>query len=201
MAFDWKQDPSQEAPIYYSKMMALLQLATDPFSNEVDRDLHSCLFSTKAHAMIIQLKTLTSMDRWEVIGRISKSNVLQSTWAFKFQRFPYWHLSQNKARFCGGGGHRHIEGVDFIKTVAPVVKLSTVRFFLILSQVLNLSTKQVDCIATFIHAPITDTMYVVMSEPGMVLKSKHSLFGLKQSPRNIFKYLKSYLEKCDFLSD
>jgi hypothetical protein len=120
MAFDWKQDPSQEAPIYYSKMMALLQLATDPFSNEVDRDLHSCLFSTKAHPMIIQLKTLTNMDCCEVTERVSKSNVRQSAWAFKFKRFPYWHLSQNKARFCGGG-HRHIEGVDFIKTVVSVV--------------------------------------------------------------------------------
>jgi hypothetical protein len=29
-ALDWKQNPSQEAPIYYSKMMALLQLVTDP---------------------------------------------------------------------------------------------------------------------------------------------------------------------------
>jgi hypothetical protein len=34
--------------------------------------------------------------------------------------------------------------------------------------------------------------------PVTILHSKHSLYGLKQSPRTIFKYLKSYFEKCGF---
>jgi hypothetical protein len=92
--------------------------------------------------------------------------------------------STNKARFCAGG-HRQIEGVDFSETFAPVVNWTTVRLLLVLSQVLNLSTKQVDYTAAFILAPINDTVYLEMprgfSEPGMVLKLKRSLYG---SPRN-----------------
>jgi hypothetical protein len=38
----------QEAPTYYSRMMALLQLATDPFLGEIDGGLYPCLLSTKA---------------------------------------------------------------------------------------------------------------------------------------------------------
>jgi hypothetical protein len=53
-------------------------------------------------------------------------------------------------------GHRQIEGVDFFETFAPVVNWTTVRLLLVLSQVLNLSTKQVDYTAAFIHAPIND---------------------------------------------
>jgi hypothetical protein len=75
---------------YYSKMMALLQLATDPFTNEIDGDLHPCSLSSKAsqegnptyeeamngphrdgfhNAMIKELKTLTDMESWEVVKK------------------------------------------------------------------------------------------------------------------------------------
>jgi hypothetical protein len=142
---------------YYSKMMALLQLATDPFTNEIDGDLHPCSLSSKAsqegnptyeeamngphrdgfhNAMIKELKTLTDMESWEVVKRVPWSNVLPSIWAFKLKRFPDGSLSKYKSRFCAGG-HRQIEGVDFVETFAPVVNWSTVRLLLILSQVLK----------------------------------------------------------------
>jgi hypothetical protein len=83
LGLDWTKNALQEAPTYYSKMMALLQLATDPFSSEIDGDLHPCLLSTKAsqadnpsfdeamngphrdgfyQAMVKELKTLTDME-------------------------------------------------------------------------------------------------------------------------------------------
>jgi hypothetical protein len=101
--------------------------------------------------MVTELKTLTNMDCWEVVERVSGSNVLPSTWAFKLKRYPDGSLSKYKARFCAGG-HRRIEG-----TFAPVVNWTTVRLLLILSQVLNLATKQVDYTAAFVHAPIHNT--------------------------------------------
>lgn len=222
MNLNWKSNFLQQVPTYYSKMMALLQLATDPFTNEIDGDLHPCLLASKAsqadnptyeeamngphrdgfhEAMVKELKTLTDMECWDVVKRVPGSNVLPSTWAFKMKRFPDGSLSKYKARFCAGG-HRQIEGVDFFETFAPVVNWTTVRLLLILSQVLNLSTKQVDYTAAFIHAPINDTVYVEMprgfSETGKVLKLKKSLYGLKQSPRNFFLHLKENLEACNF---
>jgi hypothetical protein len=65
---------------------------------------------------------------------------------------------------------------------------------LILSQVMGLATKQVDYTAAFVHAPIDKNVYVEMpqgfAEHGQVLKLKRSLYGLKQSPRNFFLFLK-----------
>jgi Reverse transcriptase (RNA-dependent DNA polymerase) len=87
------------------------------------------------------------------------SILLPSTWAFKIKRFPDGSLSKYKSRFCAGG-HRQIEEVDFFETFAPVVNRTTVRLLLILSQVLNLSTKQVDYTAALINAPINDIVYV-----------------------------------------
>jgi hypothetical protein len=222
MSLDWKSTVLHSVPTYYSKMMALVQLATDPYTNEIDGDLHPCLLTSKASqadnptyeeamngphregfqkAMEKELKTLNEMECWDVVDRVPGSNVLPSTWAFKMKRFPDGSLSKYKARFCAGG-HRQIEGVDFFETFAPVVNWTTVRLLLILSQVLNLSTKQVDYTAAFIHAPINDVVYVAMprgfSEVGKVLKLKKSLYGLKQSPRNFFLHLKENLEGCGF---
>jgi Reverse transcriptase (RNA-dependent DNA polymerase) len=151
--------------------------------------------------MKIELKTLTDMKCWDVVPRTPSMNVLPSTWAFKLKRYPDGSVRKYKARFCAGG-HRQIEGVDFFETFAPVVNWTTVRLLLILSQVLNLSSRQVDYTAAFVHAPIDDEVYVAMprgfSEPGKVLKLRRSLYGLKQSPRNFFQYLKSNLEKSGF---
>jgi hypothetical protein len=130
-------------------------------------------------------------------------NVLPSTWAFKCKRFPDGRVRKLKARFCVRGD-RQVEGVDFFDTFAPVVNWTTVRLMLILSAILGLSTHQVDYTAAFVHAPMDEDVYVDMprgfSEQGKILKLKKSLYGLKQSPRNFFRFLKGKLEKIGFES-
>ena len=71
-----------------------------------------------------------------------------------------------------------------------------------MSILLNLSTTQVDYTCAFLHAPVTDDIYVEMpkgyQEKGKVLKLKRSLYGLKQAPRNFYLHLKQALEKQNF---
>ncbi|KAG7373658.1 reverse transcriptase RNA-dependent DNA polymerase [Nitzschia inconspicua] len=222
MALDWTQSRVLPSPTNYSRMMALFNLATDPFTNEIDGDLHPCLLASKAsqadnpsyeevmsgphragflEAMKLELATLMDMHCWDVVDRVAGMNVLPSTWAFKLKRLPDGSVRKYKARFCAGG-HRQIEGVDFFETFAPVVNWTTVRLLLVLSQVLGLASRQVDYTAAFVHAPLHDVVYVCMprgfAEEGKVLKLRRSLYGLKQSPRNFFLHLKSNLEACGF---
>ena len=157
-------------------------------------------------------------DAWDVVKREPWMNVLPSTWAFKCKRYPDGAIRKLKARFCCRGD-KQIEGVDYFETFAPVVNWTTVRLMLILSIVLGLATRQVDYTAAFVHAPIeTDPdweslspeeqerrgVYLEMprgfAEPGKVLKLKRSLYGLKQSPRNFFQFLKGKLEGIGFQS-
>jgi hypothetical protein len=84
-----------------------------------------------------------------------------------------------------------------------------------MSLLLTLATKQVDYTVAFVHAPIdkppgynemTDLekeqsgVYIEMprgfaeEKEGKVLKLNKSLYGLKQSPRNFFLFLKGNLE-------
>jgi hypothetical protein len=170
-------------------------------------------------AMRTELETLTvQKDAWDVVTREPWMNVLPSTWAFRCKRYPDGLIKKLKARFCVRGDHQR-EGVDFFDTFAPVVSWTTVRLMLILSLILDLSTRQVDYTAAFLHADIDKDpnyekltkeekrrsgVYVEMprgfSEPGKVLKLKKSLYGLKQAPRNFFQHLKAKLEKIGFES-
>jgi hypothetical protein len=48
MGLDWKSNSLHQLDTNYSKMMAQFQLATDPFTNEIDGDFHPCLLASKA---------------------------------------------------------------------------------------------------------------------------------------------------------
>jgi hypothetical protein len=106
MGLDWSRNQLHSVPSHYSKIMALFQLGTDPFTNEIDGDLHPCLLASKAsqadnptfeeamnsphregfhEAMAKEIKTLEDMNCWEVNDRVPGSNVLPSTWAFKLK--------------------------------------------------------------------------------------------------------------------
>jgi hypothetical protein len=101
-----------------------------------------------------ELKTLSEdKEAWEVVDREEWMKILPSTWAFKCKRFPDGRVRKFKARFCARGD-RQVKGVDFFDTFAPVVNWTSVRLLLILSVILELSTKQVDYTAAFVHAPI-----------------------------------------------
>jgi Reverse transcriptase (RNA-dependent DNA polymerase) len=80
-----------------------------------------------------------------------------------------------------------VQNVDYFETFCPVVSWTTIRLMLIVSSILDLSTIQADYTAAFLHA-LEEDIYVHMPrnyvKPGMVLKLKWCLYGLKQSPRN-----------------
>jgi Reverse transcriptase (RNA-dependent DNA polymerase) len=220
-------------------MMSLIAAQTDVDHNTVEW-MHPMILAAKANsedtprweeamngpnkagyweAMRSELATLTgAKDAWDVVDRADWMHVLPSTWAFRCKRYPDGTVRKLKARFCVRGD-RQLEGVDYFDTFAPVVNWITVRLMLVLSILLDLSTKQIDYTAAFVHAPIDrdpnwdnltaeqqqrSGVYISMprgfTQDGKVLKLKKSLYGLKQSPRNFFQFLKSKLERVGFKS-
>ena len=93
-------------------------------------------------------------------------------------------------------------GVHYFDTFTTVVSWTTVRILLVLSVIFDLDTKQVDYTCAVIHAHITEDVYVHMprgfEEEGKVLKLQRFIYGLRQSPRNLFEHLKGYLLKMGF---
>ena len=177
-------------------------------------------------AMQVEIDTLAGLNSWDQVKRTHKMNVIPSTWAFKVKRYPDGLVRKLKARFCVRGDTQ-IEGVDFFDTYAPVVSWTTVRIMMILSIILDLKTKQVDYVSAFCQAPIDTEVFVAppqgwrtlnrigLMEPfkgdDHVLRLNRSVYGLRQSPKNFFEYLKgnlktagftpSKLDPCLFISD
>ena len=201
---------------------ALIMANTD--LDNLVMDLHPLAFASKANsedlpnfhqamnspdaegwlqAMDIEIEQLLEKDPWEIvsISSIKGKNILDSTWAFCRKRYPDGRVRKLKARWCVRGDQQ-IEGVDFFETYAPVVGWNTVRLLLILTVTLGLETKQVDFTLGFIHAQLTDEVYVRMprlyEKPGHVLKLKRSIYGLKQSPKNFFNRVKEGMEARGF---
>ena len=93
------------------------------------------------------------MDDWEIVDQNDSMNVIDSTWAFKYKRYPDGLIKKFKARFCAKGNQQQ-EGIGFFETYSPVVQWSTVQLMLILEVLLGLKSKQSDVTAAFLHAYI-----------------------------------------------
>ena len=154
-------------------------------------------------AMGIEYETLLKINAWTLVKRQPWMSVLPMTWAFKLKRYPDGLAKKYKARFCVRGD-RQIEGVDFFETWAPVVQWTTVRSMMILATNHKLCSAQADITAAFVHAPLDKDedgdIYVQQPRgfevPGdYVLKLNRSVYGIKQAPRNFFKYLKKHLRR------
>jgi hypothetical protein len=191
----------KENTVEWMHPMILAAKANNEDNPNWDEAMNGPLKEGYWEAALKEINILQVKEAWEVVQQQDFMNVLPGTWAFKCKRFPDGAVRKLKARFCVRGD-RQKKDVDYFETFAPVINWNTVRLMLILSQVMGLATKQVDYTAAFVHAPIKEDVYVEMprgfAEHGQVLKLKRSLYGLKQSPRNFFLFLKSKLEAAGF---
>nr|KAJ0187170.1 hypothetical protein LSAT_V11C900496700 [Lactuca sativa] len=87
-------------------------------------------------------------------------------------------------------GFRQKEGIDFFDTYAPVARISTIRLLLALAAIHNLVIHQMDVKTAFLNGDLDEEIYMKQPKgfvmPGnehKVCKSKKSLCGLKQAPK------------------
>jgi len=161
--------------------------------------------------------TLEGMGVWEIIKREPWMNVLPCVWALKQKLYPVGTIKKLKSRLCAGG-HRQIKDRNYHSVFSPVVSWSTIRLLLILSIILNLSTRQIDFTSAFVHANIDKPpnfnqmtpqeqrrqgIFIELPRgfpnPGKALKLRKSLYRLMQAPRIWFNHLKDKLELLGFV--
>ena len=152
-------------------------------------------------AMVVEYETLLKIKAWILVKRLPGMKILPMTWAFKLKRYPDGLAKKFKARFCVRGD-KQVEGIDFFETWAPVVQWTTVRSMMILATNRGLCSAQADITAAFVHAPLEEDEEIYVHQPrgfevpgDYVLKLNRSVYGIKQAPRNFFKYLRKHLQK------
>ena len=105
------------------------------------------------------------MGAWYIVDQNDSMNFIESTLAFKCNRYSGVSIKSFKDRFCAIG-NQQLEGIDLFETYAPVVQFITVLLMLTLEVLLCFKFKQVDVTAAFIHADITkdEKVYIEMSK-------------------------------------
>ncbi len=158
-------------------------------------------------AMLKESSEHEARNHWTVVRRSSMpehTKPIQAIWLFKQKRFPDGSLNKHKARLCAHGGMQQW-GVNFWETYAPVVNWISVRFLLILSEILGLDTQAIDFVLAFPQAKLDVPVYMFvpagMKLTGIpddahhmyILKLERLLYGLKQASANWYDMLKKAL--------
>lgn len=91
-------------------------------------------------AMLKELKYIANVGSFEIVNRSRRSNMLQSTLAFKRKRCADGELKIYKAKLYVRGDQQ-IEGVNVFDIYAPVVSWIIVRLLLEVSILFNISTQ------------------------------------------------------------
>ena len=150
-------------------------------------------------AMEKEFKACEAQQTWRLVERRelpAGANVLPVKWVFKKKTDENGVLTQFKARITPKG-FRQKEGVDYFEVFAHTGKYKTLRVALALAAAMDLELNQLDVPSAFVRAPLEEEVYMELPEgfeqPGMVCKLERSLYGLKQSPRNWYKLLSSFI--------
>ena len=81
-------------------------------------------------------------DHWTVIPRSQKPpgvKTILAIWDFKRKRYPDGRINKHKARICAHGGMQ-THGVNYWDTYFPTVNWISIRFLLVVAEILKLST-------------------------------------------------------------
>ena len=130
-------------------------------------------------AMLKEANDHEERKHWTVIPRseIPKgTKTIMSIWSFKRKRFPDGQLNKHKARLCAHGGMQ-TWGVNYWETYSPTVNWISVRFLLIVAEILNLNTRAIDFVLAFPQADLDVPVYMELPA-GMEINGQRSAYVL-----------------------
>ena len=103
------------------------------------------------HAMIKEADDHEKCIHWEVVHRWDKPpgvKTVLAIWYFRHKRFPNGRINKHKVRLFAHGGMQQY-GVNYWETYSPTVHWISVRFLMIVAQIMKGDTKAIDFVLAF----------------------------------------------------
>uniref|UniRef100_A0A2N9IT68 CCHC-type domain-containing protein n=1 Tax=Fagus sylvatica TaxID=28930 RepID=A0A2N9IT68_FAGSY len=153
-------------------------------------------------AMVEENESLSKNKTWELTELPKGKKPIGCKWVFKKKEAVLEKEGERfKARLVAKGySQRH--GIDYDEVFSPVVRHTSIRVVLALVADQDLELEQLDVKTAFLHGNLEEEIFMEQPEgfkqpdtENLVCRLKKSLYGLKQSPRQWYKRLKSLLHK------
>ena len=148
-----------------------------------------------------EVKSLMNNETWIVVERPPGAKLLSAKWVFKKKDEPNGDI-RYKARLVACG-YLQKAGVDYNETFSPVARLPTIRTVLAVALQFKLSLRHLDVKTAFLNGVLEEDIYLkypegIPAQSGTVLKLQKSMYGLKQSPRQLNTRFNQFITSLGF---
>ena len=134
---------------------------------------------------------------WELCELLAGWKAVSCHWVYRVKTNTDGSVHKYKARLVAQGFSQKPH-LDYTETFAPVAKFASLRAVLALAAAEDMEVHHMDVSSTFLNGDLEEETYMAQLEgfaaPGqehLVCHLKKSIYGLKQSPRQLYKKLHS----------
>ena len=140
-----------------------------------------------------EFQSIMKNDIWEVLLRPEGNSVVTSKWIFNIKYRANDGVEKHKAKFIGRGFSLK-EGIDYDETFSSVARYTSIRTTIVIASAMGWKLHQMDVKLTFLNGIIEEEVYIeqpkgiiVHEKYYYVCKLKKPLYGLKQTPRALYR--------------
>ncbi|MBW0487860.1 hypothetical protein O181_027575 [Austropuccinia psidii MF-1] len=149
-------------------------------------------------AMSKELENMKHMKLWDMIVLDPGYKLVGTTWVFKRNKDHSNNIIAQMARLCVQG-FTQMPGIDFNKTFPPAGRFNSLCTLIAFAEENSLDFHQVYFKSAFLNAPLTETVYLSITQGMNQYQGKKCLclneeiYGLKQAPLAWYKRLRDWL--------
>lgn len=152
-----------------------------------------------------EMESIQLSDVWDLVELPKNRKTIGCRWVFKRKTNAYNCVERYKARLVAQGFSQQ-KGLDYDEVFSPVIRFESVRNLIAVAVQRGLKLHQLDVTTAFLNGHLNEEVFmrqpegfVVKGKEHLVCRLKHSLYGLKQSPRCWNHTLDAYLKRLRFL--
>nr|GEW20647.1 putative ribonuclease H-like domain-containing protein [Tanacetum cinerariifolium] len=142
---------------------------------------------------------------WILVDLPNGKRAIGTKWVFRNKKYKRGIVIKNKARLVAQG-YSQEEGIDYNEVFTPVARIKAIRLFLAYASYMGFMVYQMDVNNTFLYGRIKKEVYVCQppgfedpDHPDMVYKVVKALYGLRQAPKSLDKYVIEVLRKFNLI--